>query len=67
MSNNEIPKTCYDYPRLKNVNNFECDEACSCRFNSARSVKDKMDYEVYVLGKNIKLEPLKVQKYVQKY
>jgi hypothetical protein len=60
-------KISYKYPVLKNINDFECDEACSCRFNSERTLRDKMDYEVFVLGKNIKLEPLKIVIYSQKY
>jgi hypothetical protein len=49
----------YTYSDLKNLTNYECDQTCMCRASNERSVRDRMDYDVYVLGKNVNLQPEK--------
>lgn len=49
----------YDYTDLKNLTDYQCDQPCICRFTSERSTKDRMDYDVFVLGQNITLPLMK--------
>ena len=48
---NDISK----YRDMTNINEFVCDQKCICRGTDERSNRDKMDYEIYVLGKKIDL------------
>ena len=50
-----------DYRDLNGLTNYSCDQKCLCRFNSERSTKDKMDYDIYVLGKQVNLETANYQ------
>jgi len=49
----------YEYTDLKNLTNYQCDQPCICRFTNERSTKDKMYYDIFVLGKNVNIPPQK--------
>lgn len=40
-----------DYADMGNLTTYECDNYCSCRNSYARSNKDIMEYNFYVLNK----------------
>jgi hypothetical protein len=38
------------YSDLSGTTNYNCDQACLCRFSTERSDKDRMMFDFYVLG-----------------
>ncbi len=46
------------YSTLQDTTNYSCDIPCLCRFDEGRSDKDKMYYDIFVLGKKVDLKPL---------
>lgn len=45
------------YKNLSNLTNYSCDQTCSCRFTNERSTRDMMNFNYYVLGKPMNLQP----------
>lgn len=46
------------YSSLANTTSTSCLPSCLNRFNEGRSVKDKMYYDLFVLGKPVNIGPL---------
>lgn len=47
------------YVDLQNLTNYSCDQYCICRHTSERSTRDQMNYDYYVLGKPMHLQPMR--------
>ena len=41
------------YTPLDKTMDYDCGSKCLCRFNHERTVKDRMYYDIFVLGKNV--------------
>jgi hypothetical protein len=54
-------QNCFQFSRyvdLANLTNYSCDQPCLCRNTSERSTRDQMNYDYYVLGKPMHLQPM---------
>lgn len=49
------------YVPISKQTDYTCDQPCLCRFSNERSVKDKMYYDIFVLGKQVDIPPNIIQ------
>ena len=45
------------YAPLVATTTYDCNNQCSCRFDDGRSDRDMMDYNFFVMGQPMKLNP----------
>lgn len=58
--NDQYKPNLYLYSNVKHLDDYSCNQKCSCRDTNERSNRDIMDYNYYVLGKPMNLQNSKL-------